>query len=62
MSKDSNFRVITGGEERKENDSDSDVALGLTLMTSFLLLSRERKLEVIQFVNRLASFPPSNGD
>jgi hypothetical protein len=61
MSKDSNFRVIIGGEKPPgENQIDPDVVLSLELIKGFRLLSYEGQLEVIRLVKELASSSPSD--
>jgi hypothetical protein len=55
MSDESNFRVISGGNAAENQENDPDVALGLVLMKGFLSLNRKQKLQVIEFLNRLAS-------
>jgi len=57
------FKSIHGGKTRsEEGEDDSEATLGLALMKSFLRLDREQKLQVIQFVNELASSPRPNED
>ena len=55
MSDESNFRVILGGKAAENQENDPDVVLGLALMKGFLSLDRKQKLQVIEFLNRLAS-------
>jgi hypothetical protein len=47
--------LISGGKAAENQENDPDVALGLALMKGFLSLNRKQKLQIIEFLNRLAS-------
>jgi hypothetical protein len=56
MGDDPTFKVIPGGKAvSEETENASEAALGLELMKAFLILTKQQKLQVIQFASELES-------